>query len=255
MTAATPQPLWIVTFGYGNEANPDQRLVRELDFYNLRLMVDTRDDPNSARLGSWKHKALQRWFETLPDSSVMKDRECRYVHAAGFGNIPDTSGARSLPWNRPDDWMLDVEFYTGALFGAGRIGLMCCEGEPFERLRKSDSSDLSKPRCHRLEVAEEIARSAAKFGRRQIIVVHLRPDKLDRMRTPIVYEWSYTKSALEYRHFGGLLIEIDHLFTTYGTTDNPSFQCEADAILALVNSTSEAYRQRVESDTETQASS
>jgi len=161
----------LITFGYGNDKSPNDRLFPELRSRGCKVLFDVRDRPESYKRPDWS------FFGTLPGACL--GARIIYRHLPCLGNPPQTvlgssKKQRSLPWKRPKQWRYGIRLIAGTLALHGCAAIMCCEQSPFKEV---PYSPYVYDNCHRVEIAHLTAEYFADLFGIELQIIHLTPPK------------------------------------------------------------------------------
>ena len=170
----------LLTFGYGNDKSPADRLFPGLAEYECNILIDVRDQAKSFNRPKWSAQ-----WKTDPKASLgfaCKEQGVQYLHFSSLGNTPiageDGPWERRLPWERRIDWRFGMRVLVGGLITHRSIAIMCCEGMPFKRTKATFEHN-----CHRVEIAHLAHMNVLRLTGVEMEIVHLRPNGLQ----PIKY--------------------------------------------------------------------
>lgn len=155
----------LLTFGYGGDKSPEDRLFSAMEANDCKFVFDVRDKPFSKSRAEWCAKALNESFQK---------KGYTYIHEPRLGNKPvkqegSQAQVRKLPWNKPESWRFGMRVLCGSLLIHGTAGIMCCEGEPFY-----SSKDANGHNCHRVAIAHEVMLEIYRITGAQVEIVHVR---------------------------------------------------------------------------------
>lgn len=153
----------LLTFGYGNDKHPRQRLFPALLENGCQVLVDVRDRPVS---GFDRVQWAAKWLKSPANTAGV----CSYYHMPSLGNLPLKKGGRVLPWNRPADWENGIDFLLGMIWIHGAAAIMCCEGQPFVK-----GLPVFGHYCHRVEIAHIANAKMRRLTGEDLEIIHLRP--------------------------------------------------------------------------------